>query len=206
MKVRQTRSDKKRDVKPTIPIELYECIHRISYLSTRPIKNVVEEICIEGLKSKQVMDYLSTYFRRDFWATPQLLFRGSPYIEKAKLPGLKRRISTRFCQHEHDRLAALAYSLDHTVSYAAALLLHATVKNAEIIDMYITNNIEYQLSPSKKNEFKKILRFINKNNPYEEEISISILVNYLVDEVVNGTESVKEALSTWIDNKKTKNQ
>ncbi|MGG6449174.1 hypothetical protein [Pseudobacillus badius] len=203
-KKRQTRSDKKRDIKPTIPVPLYETIHRISYLTARPIKEVVDDLCVIGLSHKQVLEHLSAFFRRDFWATPTLLYRGDQYIDKAYLPGEKRRISTRVIQRDHDRLAALAYAMDHTISYATALLLHATVKNSSIIDGYIVKYTENQLEPSKRKELQKILQFINENNPYDEEVTLSILINYLIDEVVNGTETVKEALGSWIDKKKQK--
>lgn len=203
-KKRKTRSDKKRDVKPTIPVELYECIDRISYLTTRPVKDVGEELCKAGLANKEVIEYLSTYFRRDFWATRHTLYRGNPNNEIKKLSGaVKRRITIRFQQPTHDRLAALAYSLDQTVSSATALLLHATVKNAEIVNEFIAKNIEKQLEPNKRKELKKIIKFINNNNPYEEEFTLSVLVNLLVDEVMNGAQTVKETISNWI-NEKTK--
>ncbi|MCJ7992628.1 hypothetical protein MUB15_31250, partial [Priestia sp. OVS21] len=65
-KQRKVRCDKKRDVKPTIPIHLKECIYRLSYITNTPVKDVTESICISGLKSPKVMDYLSHYFRRGF--------------------------------------------------------------------------------------------------------------------------------------------
>ena len=94
-------------------------------------------------------------------------------------------------------------SLDQTVSSATALLLHATVKNAEIVNEFIAKNIEKQLEPNKRKELKKIIKFINNNNPYEEEFTLSVLVNLLVDEVMNGAQTVKETISNWM-NEKTK--
>lgn len=203
-KRRQVRSDKKRDVKPTVPIELYECIHRISYLTAQPIKTVGEELCKKGLKSQQVIEHLSNHFRRDFWATPSLLYRGDSYIEKVKLQGkIKRRITIRFMQCDHDRLAALAYAMDQTVSSATTLLLHATVKNVQIVDQFITRHIEHQLDSNKRKELRKILKFININNPYEEEISLGMLLNYLINEVVHGAESVRTAIDKWVERNNT---
>ncbi|MCM3068585.1 hypothetical protein M3568_19950 [Priestia flexa] len=65
-KKRKIRSDKKRDVKPSLPIDLKECVYRLSYITNTPVKNVIESICISGLASSKVMDYLSNYFRRGF--------------------------------------------------------------------------------------------------------------------------------------------
>ena len=64
-KKRKVRSDKKRDVKPTISSNLKHCIYRLSYITSTPVKDVAETLCEKGLRSRKVMDYLSTYFRRD---------------------------------------------------------------------------------------------------------------------------------------------
>ncbi|MDA6082696.1 hypothetical protein OSJ97_24410, partial [Escherichia coli] len=61
-KDRKTRSDKKRDVKPTISIDLKNCIYRLSYITNTPVKDVIETICEKGLQSRKVMEYLSEYF------------------------------------------------------------------------------------------------------------------------------------------------
>ncbi|MDV2888137.1 hypothetical protein RYX45_23525, partial [Alkalihalophilus pseudofirmus] len=65
-KIRKTRSDKKRDVKPTVSSNLRDCIYRLSYITQTPVKDVVEILCEKGLKSRKVVEYLSQYFRRDF--------------------------------------------------------------------------------------------------------------------------------------------
>ncbi|MGN7183209.1 hypothetical protein ACTHRJ_20485, partial [Cytobacillus kochii] len=65
-KKRQTRSDKKKDIKPTISIDLKNCIYQLSYVTNQPVKDIVEILCEKGLQSRKVMEYLSQYFRRDY--------------------------------------------------------------------------------------------------------------------------------------------
>lgn len=65
-KQRKVRCDKKRDVKPTIPIHLKECIYRLSYIVNTPVKDVTESICTSGITSQKVMNYLSNYLRKGF--------------------------------------------------------------------------------------------------------------------------------------------
>ncbi|WP_245579618.1 hypothetical protein [Alteribacter aurantiacus] len=85
-KTRKVRSDKKRDVKPTIPFQLRECIYRLSYITNRPVKDVAEAICLYGLASKKVMEHLSKNFRRDFMGE-STLYVGD--LENLSLQGQK---------------------------------------------------------------------------------------------------------------------
>jgi hypothetical protein len=48
-------------------------------------------------------------------------------------------------------------------------------------------------------ELKKVLKFINENNPYEEEITWVTLLSYIVEEIKEGTGTIKTALVNWID-------
>ncbi|MCM3176307.1 hypothetical protein [Cytobacillus horneckiae] len=52
-KKRKTRSDKKKDIKPTINIKLHECINRLSYITNTPVKDVGVHICMAELESKK---------------------------------------------------------------------------------------------------------------------------------------------------------
>jgi hypothetical protein len=199
---RKVRSDKKRDVKPTVPIELHDCISRISYITNTPMKDVAERICMAGIQSKEVIEALSIYFKRDFWATPYLLYRGNPMINHdrtRKIPGLKKRITIRFNQDMHDRLTDLSYALDTTVSSATGLLLEYSVKHSNIVHHYMESYVQGILDKNRLSQLKKVIAFINKNNPYNEEITIGMLINYLVDEFKDAAKNIKYSLMEWID-------
>lgn len=198
---RKVRSDKKRDVKPTIPISLYECISRISYVTNTPIKDVGEIICENGLYSKKVFDYLSTKFRRNYRFN-NTVYIGNLYQEnerRVKYSGIKKRITMRFSQKIYEQIADLAYSLDVTISSATAILLDASIKNTDIINEYVYQYIDEQLDPNRKKQLKMVFEFIRKENPYEEDISISELISYLFDEFMDGTRNLKKVLETWLD-------
>jgi hypothetical protein len=206
--VRKVRSDKKREVQPTIPFTLYECINRISYVTNQPVKDVGEAICKKGLDSKRVIDYLSQYFRRDYWASEYTLLRGvlqrTPYCSKRdKL--LKKRMSIRFNQPFYDRLSELAFALDMTVSSTTALLLQASVTRTDVVNQYIGSYIKGQVDHSRFKQLKEIVKYINENNPYEEKITLSMIINYLVGEVMESTKDVKRVVNQWIDEHWTTN-
>ncbi|WP_077324093.1 hypothetical protein [Virgibacillus siamensis] len=200
---RKIRSDKKRDVKPTIPIQLYECVSRISYVTSTPMKDVGELICKKGLYSTAVVEYLSQYFKRDYWANSNVLYTGDmEHAGYAAPRGMsKRRMTMRFLQKDHDKLVRLAYSLDITTSAATGLLLEASVKNTNIVNAFILNYVKKELDPKRMKQLREVLKFINKNNPYQEEITLGAFISMLMDEVKETTFTLTESLKKWLDDK-----
>lgn len=199
---RKTRADKKRDVKPTIPIQLYECIARISYVTNTPIKDVAETICKKGLISAVVLEHLSNHFRRDFWADSHVLYPGNVDRPPYRLPSkgiAKRRISIRFQQQTHDKLARLAYSLDMTISSATAFLLQSAIMNTDIVNHYISLHVKKNLDKNRMKQLKEVLRYINMNNPYEEEISLGALVSFIVDEFRDTASSLQRSVQRFLE-------
>ncbi|MEK1828812.1 hypothetical protein AAAC51_06585 [Priestia megaterium] len=53
VKKRKIRSDKKQSIKPTVDLEIYECIARINHITRTPMKDVGEYICQRGMFSKK---------------------------------------------------------------------------------------------------------------------------------------------------------
>ncbi|WP_044782864.1 MULTISPECIES: hypothetical protein [Bacillus cereus group] len=203
-KKRKTRSDKKKDIKPTVSLNLKETICRISYITTTPVKDVSEYICSIGLSSKQVMDLLSEYFRRD------LVFGNTCYIgnlekvslQRQKIDGPTDRITIRFTQQISEKINALAYALDVTPSKATAILLEVSLKNSCIVNKYLKMYLQQQLDPVRMKELKKIIKFINQNNPYEEEFSWTEFLSYIFEEVKNSTKSIPDNINDWLDKHK----
>jgi len=200
-KERATRSDKKIDCKPTISINLKECIYRLSYITNTPVKNVAEEICKAGIRSRRVIEHLSNHFRRNF------RLDSTVYIGDLKRPSLQRiryrgetdRITIRFMQQDFELITALAYALDVTPSKATAILLESSIKDTNFINRFTRNYISGQLDQSRMKELKKVLSYINQNNPYEEKISWAALLSFLYDELKTSANTMTNALNNWID-------
>jgi hypothetical protein len=200
-KKRKVRSDKKRDVKPTISVNLKECVNRLSYITNTPVKDVAESICEAGLNSKKVIEYLSQYFRRDFRVgnTFYLGDLNRISLQKKKFNVPSSRITIRFTQSTYEKINALSYALDVTPTRATGILLDASIRNTNFINTFAKNYIKGQLDQGRMKELKKVLKFINENNPYEEDISWATLLSYIFDEIKEGTITVKTALVNWID-------
>ncbi|MBU8908089.1 hypothetical protein [Desertibacillus haloalkaliphilus] len=202
VKKRKVRSDKKKDVKPTIPEELYECIARLSYITQTPIKDVAETICIQGVQSKKVVEYLSNGFKRDFWMG-QTLFKGDRDIEPSRIirvKGNKRRITIRFKRDVHDQLCDLAYAMDLTVSSATGKLLDAAVRNTDIVHEYIEQYINETFDHQRQKQLKVVLDYINKHNPYDEEVSLMHLINMIAEDFFSSkTNNIKKSINEFLD-------
>jgi len=208
-KKRKIRSDKKRDVKPLIPVDLKECIYSLSYITNTPVKDVVEEICISGVSSPKVMDYLSNYFRRGF-SSESTVYMGDMSIEpirKLYKNIEKERVSTRLKDghgETYDVIKRLAYALDSTPSLATSFLIEASIKNSDFVDEYMTKHLEEELDQGRLKELKEVLKFLNKNNPYKEEVSLHNLISYIMDELKIGAANLGSSVQNWLDSVKNK--
>lgn len=193
-RMRKVRSDKKRDVKPTVPLALKESVDRLCYITNRPIKDIAEEICICGLNSRKVIELLSSNFRRNYTFRNTVMMGDLDRVslQKERIKGIKERITIRFTQDVYEKINSLSYSLDVTPSRATALLLDGTFRNGEFISQFLEKHIVQELDVNRQRELKAILKFINKNNPYDKEVTLSALVAYYFDEIKSGLISFQD--------------
>lgn len=188
-------------MKPTISNNLRECIYRLSYITNTPVKDVVEILCEKGLKSRKVIDYLSQHFRRNFQFL-NTVFIGNYERESLQhkyQSGKNVRITTRFNSNIYEDISSLAYALDVTPSKATALLLEASVRNTNILNAFVKTYLHGQVDNSRMKELKQVLKYINKNNPYKEEISWFALLSMIFDDIKDSTSNVKDKIHSWID-------
>lgn len=198
---RKVRSDKKVDCKPTVPVELKECIYRISYVTNTPVKDIAEIICVSGLKSKKVIGLLSDYLRRDLQIGNTFYIGDLDRESLQKMKNTKtERITTRFNQNDFESIRALAYSLDVTPTRAAAILLDKTIHHTNIVNRLAKEYVSGHLNESKMKELKKIIYYINRNGSSSEKISWVNLLSYFYDELKDGSVSMSKTISNWIEN------
>lgn len=200
-KERRIRSDKKRDVKPTISIDLKSCIYRLSYITSTPVKDVVETICEKGLQSRRVIEYLSQYFRRElqYMNTIYMGDLGRESLQRKYQSGKNERITTRFNQGTYENIKELSDALDVTPSKATALLLDASVRNTNLLNAFVKTYLHGTIDKMRMKELKQVLQYVNKNNPYNEDISWFTLLSMICEEAKDNTLNVKEAIQNWMD-------
>lgn len=198
---RKERSDKKREIKPTISVDLKDCIYSLSYIINQPVKTLGEIICEKGLGSRRVIEYLSNNFRRDFKFS-QTIFIGDmdrQSLQKKIQKGKNERITLRFNNQIYERINSLANAMDVTPSKATALLLDASIRNTNLLNAIVKLYLHEQLDEGRMKELKGILRYINKNNPYDEEISWFVFIGWILEELKEGSHNLKNAVANWMD-------
>lgn len=201
-KKRAIRSDKKKDIKPTISTALKSCIYRLSYITNTPVKDVVEIICEKGLRSRKVIEYLSRNFRREYKYLNTIYMGdlGRESLQGKYQSGKNERITTRFNQMTYEDIKRLSDALDVTSSKATALLLDASVRNTNLLNAFVKTYLHENIDKMRMKELKQVLQYVNKNNPYNEDISWFTLLSMIYEEVKDNTVNVKEAIHNWMDN------
>lgn len=200
-KNRKTRIDKKRDVKPTISVDLKNCIYRLSYITRTPVKDVVEILCLKGLQSKKVIEHLSQFFRRDY-SLNNTYYIGD--FERNSIAGKiaqgkTDRVTTRFNQEDYERIRSLSEALDVTPSKATALLLDASVRNTNILNSFVKLYLHNHIDNNRMKELKMVLKYINNNNPHNEVVSWYSLFSLIYDDIKDTTLNVKGKINKWLE-------
>lgn len=198
---RKIRSDKKREIKPTIPYELKEAISIISYVTSTPVKDVTERICTEGFQSRKVIENLSPYFRRTV-RLKNTLFIGdlnSYPAHRYQTAGKTERISVRFLSHDYENITTLAYALDCTPSKATALLLDVSIRNSDFVNSYFKEFVKTKLDDFRMQELQRLIRWLNNENPYEEGISWGLLLSYIFANMKDGASTFSDSINDFID-------
>ncbi|WP_416150177.1 hypothetical protein ACM26V_04075 [Salipaludibacillus sp. HK11] len=109
-------------------------------------------------------------------------------LEK-EVEGVTGRISIRFQGYSYEKISQLSFALDVTTSRATALLLDASIHNSNFIDRYLRTFVHTTLDPRRMKELKKIMMFINDNNPYEEKLTWGALILSLYEDLKEETDN-----------------
>ena len=143
---------------------------------------------------------MSTYFTRNLQFN-NTLYMGDPLkkINIKKIQGVqKKRVSIRFRSADYERIRSLAFAMDVTNSTATAILLDASIRNSAIVNRYLQQHIEANLSEGRMRELRQIIRFINRNNPYDDAFTFSELISMIYKDCKQGALNIGKALEEWI--------
>lgn len=191
---RKERSDKKVQVAPIISVKLKTEIERLAFITDQPIKYVGELLCYEGVHTKDVVESLTPYFQRGSLRLGNSLFLGSTEnksLRERTDDDNTDRISIRFPQRDYADIRLLADLLDVSPSRAVAILLDASIRYPAIIERMIQRyNLRNSLDDEFKAEIRRLMRFVNRKNPYR-----NIEWNKTLVQIVDG---VKDKVSVVV--------
>lgn len=194
---RKVRSDKKRDVKPVIKIELKDAIYRLSYITFTPVKDVAESMLMYAMNTVDVLNALSPNFRRVV-RIKNTLYRGSidnPRISKRD-DGNTERITIRLTQSLYESIYVLAYTLDVSPSRVCAILLDASMRDFRYLNNYVTRHLSSKLTTQQMGELQEILQYTNEEA--EKKMTLADLLGAIVDEVSAPVSRIKDAVNEFI--------
>ncbi|WP_430510674.1 hypothetical protein [Gottfriedia solisilvae] len=196
--IRKKRKDTKYEIKPTIPLSIKQCLARISFITNKPIKDIGEEICIEGIYSREIIELLSQFFVRDYWHKSTFILGNNnrTSLQNSKLSNKNERISLKIEKELDEKIKDLAYALDVTPSKATAILIDCTIKHSTFISSYIKTHTTNELDYEKMLELRNILAFMNHNKP--RILTWGAFISYLYGKVKDDKVYVSEEIMNWI--------
>lgn len=200
---RKVRSDKKRDVKPLISIEVKDAIHRISHVTHTPVKDVCEFLIVYVAKDRDTINDLSKFFRRPI-RIDSTVFLGNidnPSVSKRE-KGNCEKVSIKFKADDYELVSALAYALDCAPTRASAILLTSAVRNVRAVNEYVKEYMHEELSPSQISELRQLLSYVNQYS--DDNHSWMSLLSAIVGDIRPAIMQLRDMVSEFIADKKKK--
>lgn len=197
---KKERSDKKRQVKPLIPIDTKEAIHRLSHITSTPIKDVCEFLICHVIRDKKTIDVLATYFRRSVMID-QTFCNGNINVKhigkRLNEPG--ELVSITFKKLDYELISALAYALDCTPTRTTSILLQHATCDIRAVNEYVYINMRHQLTEGQIKELRKVLTYINHYN--DDAVSWAAILSKIVGDVRPATKKLYELVEEFLKRK-----
>ena len=178
---RKIRSDKKKQIRPSLDLEICESIFRLSTITKRPIKDICELLLINALKSDQILVSLSQYLKRDIQVRNGL-YKGHIHAEPlydVYTDSRRNRVSFTIRMETYDMLYTLSYCFGVSVSKMAAVLIFESLIDIDFIESFLEEYLD-SLNDSRKAELKKLLKYIQSQT--SEKFTLGDLLVYLIDQ------------------------
>lgn len=203
--VRKVRSDKKREVKAVLTIELKDAIYRLSYITYTPVKDVCERLCMYVLDDQHAIEQLSHFFKRDV-RIGHTIYMGHATNKTVtkRFKGITSKVTVRFKQNLYNNIAALSYAFDCTPSRTVALILNAAMRNSGYVNQYIHEYLDGKLTENQMHELRGILKYVNHTSDAKQ--SWMALLGHIMDEVSAPVSKVKDVVSEFLSNIKDKDK
>jgi len=184
-------------VKPLIPLDTKETIHRISHITSTPIKDVCEFLIAYIIRDKETINVLSTYFRRNVMID-QTFCNGdinAKHIGK-RLNEPGELVSIFFKKTDYELICAIAYALDCTPTRTVAILLQHATCDIKAVNEYVYINMRHQLTEWQMKELRKVFRYINHYN--DDRVSWASVLSKIVGDVRPSTKKLYELVNEFL--------
>lgn len=197
---RKERSYKKITIAPFLEPERYDFISRLAYVLEKPLKDIGEILMIEGLKSKEVMEQLSIYFKRDFTLNSSLYLgdKQKEMISNKTSAESKQRLYIRLKQETHEQLSLFAFALDLPKAQAAALLLETILKTKKVFYPILSRYVQKDLDENRIKQLRYLCKYVDKNTP-DEHVTLTLLLAHIMKECIEQTKTIKQKVKEFFN-------
>lgn len=194
---RKVRSDKKRDVKPLIKVEVKDAIRRLSHITFMPVKDVCEFLTVYAANDRQTIDKLSKFFKRGIPI-------GSTYYNghSDATPITKRfsdnreKVTIKFKRDDFELISSLAYAMDCTPTRATAILLTQGVRNVGAVNAFVRKYLSKELTPNQLEDLRQILSYTHRyDNDNHSWVSV---LSAIVGDIRPAMRSLREIVDEFI--------
>lgn len=198
--IRKTRIDKKKEVQPTLSIDLKDAIYRLGYVTHTNVKDLCEYLCHTLLIERKTFNDLSKYFQRG------LIFEGSiirghldnEQIEK-RFNGRTGKVTIKFKRADYEAICSLGYALNVTPSRTVAILLDLAMNDPDIVDQYIKDYLTSEVTSSQMMELKYLLEYVNGSN--EDQLTWTDFFKQIHEEKGSPMIDMKEIVNEYLNDK-----
>ena len=191
---------KKRDIKPTISLQLKDVIYRISSLTYAPVKDVCQRMTMFVLMDRKSIEYLSQHFKRDLVYQSTVFYgfmENESVVKRKKEP--TERVTIRFTQQEHEAIAKLSFALDCSVSCTVALLLEMATQNIRFVNTFIKGYLQTEINERQIRELREIIKYVGETG--ETHHSWASLLALIREEIGNPLLNMKDAVEEFLNSK-----
>lgn len=198
--MKQTRRDKKKEVKATLAIDLKDSIYRLSYITHTPIKDVCEYLCQAVIYEPKYIDVLHQYFQRDLITSSRNVKFGSRDNKRLakRITATTERVTIKFKQIDYEVIFNLGYALDVSASRVVAILLDLAMKDINIVNLYIKQYLQHELTSTQISELKTLLAYVNQSG--EVQHSWASLLSYIIDEIGSPAAKLRDTITKFLKN------
>lgn len=141
-------------------------------------------MCIEGLSSHRVIEYMSKDFKRDYVFSDNIVFMGNNDLSHPRYIIRKeknrKRVSTRFLGGFYEAIINLSHSLDKTPSSTTGFLLEVSIKDISIIDNFLRLHTD-NLNESRRRVLNEAIKYIRKDNPFVNTLGFMDILRLLFE-------------------------
>lgn len=137
--MRKVRSDKKREVKPTLANNLKENLCHYSYVTNQPIKDACLFLIEKGLRNDSILREFQKIMIGDFQTENKLYIgnRKGGFPVKLKWSSKNERVTIKIPQLVYSELNRLSFAVGLSVSATSALMLKAVISSWSFKDEHL---------------------------------------------------------------------